>query len=56
MEREHEEYVIKQGPGKGGVAPMKTEVVELGGENNEVQKSTIGTDDGESKTDSATSR
>lgn len=26
-----------------------------GGESNEVQKSTIGTDDGESKTDSATS-
>ncbi len=55
MNKEHEEYMIKQGPGKGGVAPIKTEVIELGGEYNETQKHTDGTDDGESKTDSTTS-
>lgn len=56
MNKEHERYIIKQGPGKGGVAPIKTEVIELGGENNETQEHTDGTDVRSDETDTSTSR
>lgn len=51
---EKQEFRIIKKPPEGSGGELKS-INLSGGEENEIQKSTIGTDDGESKTDSSSS-